>query len=504
MMYRLTCVVYVHVVCYSCACACVYGSIMDEELRVLQEYFFSDLVSRLDLKPTMTPIVASDFPNLDWAAYAEKGLSGSCVAETQLGFYDMQLPCSTTHSRVDRKLSLILDLDQTLVHAVKLNDLVGDILCPEAGAVPSAFARFVVESLATCTNPRFVQSFTSRIIFSPEVSGVVAPVPGGQMEAEPNQLLATWLENDMYLIKLRPGLRRFIRELSELYELHIYTKANRNYLNFLINELDPLGKYFVSAVARDDSPDLDIELKVLNRVCCRSINEIVVFDDRVDIWTESTGNVVRAQPYNFLHLRRMSVLKALDEIITANPDPNGQMTASALDFDCHLHYMQQVLVRIHSEFVANPKIGAPAIVTQIRRQVLAGLSVVFTGFTDVAQFTREVEEYGAVCPITIGDESALADDESSILVAAKHTKRVYSAKKTTPKVKVVHGSWLDHCRATWTVPDVSVFDHTRFRVNPDGTFGAVDSWEVAWIAANGGGTSEHTSAAGATNKRRRH
>ena len=455
---------------------------MDEELRKLQEAFFADLVSRLDLKPTVSPIDPTDFPGIDWS-FAEAGEEKVVVAEkdTQLGFYDMQLPCSTTKSRPDRKLSLILDLDQTLVHAVKMNDLFGEILCP---TVPGgAFEKFVIDELATSRNPQFIQAFTSRIDFSPENAGLVAPVPPQCVELpESNQLLATWLENDMYLIKLRPGLRKFIRDLAELYELHIYTKANRNYLNFLINELDPLGKYFTSAVARDDSPDLDIELKVLNRVCCRSLNEIVVFDDRVDIWTESTGNVVRAQPYNFLHLRRMSVIKALAEIVSASPDPNGASTAVALDFDCHLHFMKEVLLRIHAEFESH-KLGVPDIVNGLRRRVLPELNMLFTGFTEVAQFVKEVEEFGAHVAL---DNSETSDD-ACVLIAAKHTKRVYNAKKT-PNTKVVHGSWLDHCRATWTLPSLNVFDHSRFRVNPDGTFIAVDSWEVAWVAANQNGS----------------
>ena len=463
---------------------------MDEELRKLQELFFTELVGRLNLKPLVTPISPADFPNLDWTM-AEKDEPPTAVAhkETQLGFYDMQLPCTTSKPRADRKLSLILDLDQTLVHAMKLNELFSDILCPPPGTVPNEFDKFVLSNFANCTNPKFVEAFTTRINFYPD--SLVAPVPGGRLETEPRQLLVTWLENDMYLIKLRPGLRSFIAKLAALYELHIYTKANRNYLNFLINELDPLGKYFTSAVARDDSPDLDIELKVLNRVCCRTMNEIVVFDDRVDIWSESTGNVVRAQPYNFLQLKKMSVIKALEEIVAVSPSAMGEASGIALDFDCHLHYMQEVLVKVHEEFVRGMgKLIVPEIVTRIRKQVLAGMNILFTGFTDLAQFTKEIESFGAVCstgqvPGASPDESPKEEDPDcqTILVAAKHTKRVHDAKKIS-KMKVVHGSWLDHCRATWTVPNLAVFDHSRFRVNEDGTYGAIDSWEVAWIAAN--------------------
>jgi hypothetical protein len=306
---------------------------------------------------------------------------------------------------------------------------------------------------------------------------------------ESRQLLVTWLEGEMYFIKLRPGLRQFLKDLSEIYELHIYTKANRNYLNFLINELDPCGKIFASAVARDDSPDLDVELKEINRVCCRPNDQIVVFDDRVDIWTDSQSNVIRAQPYNFLSYRKISVVKALEDIVNTSQSPTASHTAVALDFDCHLFYMKDVLSRVHAEYMQkNCQVPVTQILSKLRRSVLSGLTVMFTGFTDLSSFIKEAEDFGAICRanglLPEDNEKATKTPEKFILVAAKHTKRVYDMKKETPFIRILHGAWLDHVRATWTCPDITIFDHMRFRVNPDGSFGAMDNWEVAWISAN--------------------
>ena len=128
------------------------------------------------------------------------------------------------------------------------------------------------------------------------------------------------------------------------------------------------------------------------------------------------------------------------------------------------------------------------ILSRIRKSVLLGMVVTFTGFTDIGGFMRETEEYGATCRMNglLPEDIELVDSSSNkvVLVAAKHTKRVYDTKKESPLVKVVHGAWLDHVRATWTVPDLTIFDHIRFRVNPDGSFGSMDNWEVLWIAAN--------------------
>ncbi len=408
----------------------------------------------MSLRPN--PIVQADYPKLDWST-AETGTGGSNGGlgedkSTQLGFYDLQIPCATTNARHDRKLSLVLDLDQTLVHAVKLNEI---------------FIDNPLHPILTTDNPNYVASFTTRIDFR-----------GTASESEPRQLLATRLDGEMYLIKLRPGLREFLHDLAHKYELHIYTKANRNYLNFLLYELDPVGKLFTSAVARDDSPDLDTDLKILDRVCCRNMAEVVVFDDRVDVWNETPGNVVRAQPYNFLTQRRPAIIKALIELEASG----SESTTPVYDYDGHLYAMKTVLSKIFDEYVnAGDKVPAPSIITKVRKEVLKGLRLQFTGFTDVQAHIKEAEEFGAAC-------SAIEDstnDDSSILVAAKHTKRVYDLTKSgVIKTRIVHWSWMDHVRSTWDQPKLSVFDLQKFRVDSSGVYQAIDDWEVAYIAAN--------------------
>ena len=419
---------------------------------------FSRFIERLCSKITLkaTPVSPSDFPHLDWRL-AESGAGGSSVVQedrgTQLGFYDLQIPCATTNARHDRKLSLVLDLDQTLVHAVKLSDIFSDPTMPTP------------KDLLTTDNPNHVQSVTERIEFK----------GAGGSEAEPRQLLATRLDGEMYLIKLRPGLREFLKDLAIKYELHIYTKANRNYLNFLLYELDPVGKLFTSAVARDDSPDLDTDLKILNRVCCRNMAEVVVFDDRVDVWNETPGNVVQAQPYNFLSQRRPAIIKAMNEL-----EEPQQSTTSVFDYDSHLYAIKNVLLKIFDEYIkAEEKVAAPHIIAKAKKEVLKGQRLQFSGFTDVQSHIKEAEEFGAICS-TVEDS---VDDGPSVLVAAKHTKKVYDVAKNPGKVRIVHWSWMDHVRSTWELPNVSVFDLQRFRVDASGVYPPIDDWEVAYIAA---------------------
>lgn len=424
-----------------------------------------------------SPVTKADFPELNWRVCdveGEKSNSASSAdvsRETQLGFYDLQIPCATTNARHDRKLSLVLDLDQTLVHAVKVVELFSDVM---AGQLHSVAESFIGSNFLDCDNPNLIQSFTIRIEFK-----------GSSLDApnERRQLLCTRLDGEMYLIKLRPGLREFLHALAAKYELHIYTKANRNYLNFLLYELDPVGKLFTSAVARDDSPDLDTDLKILDRVCCRNMKEVVVFDDRVDVWNETPNNVVRAQPYNYLQHRRTAVIKGLEELIAASRSPTHTSTATVTDYDGHLYAMKDVLETIFDQYVAaGEKIPVPEIIKKVRQEVLKGVKLQFTGFTEALSHMKEAEEFGATCS-AIDDSS-----DDTILVAAKHTKRVYDLSKSKSSgASIVHWSWMEHVRSTWSQPSLSVFDLHRFRVDSTGVYAPIDDWEVSWIAS----TAEH-------------
>jgi hypothetical protein len=110
---------------------------------------------------------------------------------------------------------------------------------------------------------------------------------------------------------------------------------------------------------------------------------------------------------------------------------------------------------------------------------LEGIKVQLSGFPDMLAHVKEAEEYGA---ISASAESE--NDPQTILVAARHTKRVYDAKKENPKAKIVHWCWMEHVRSTWQKPSLSVFDLGRFRMDESGGYGAIDNWEVAWLAAS--------------------
>lgn len=151
-----------------------------------------------------------------------------------------------------RRLSLILDLDQTVIHAA---------VDPTVG-----------EWKRDRKNPNYNVLQDVHEFVLPDSSCV-------------------------YYVKLRPHTRRFLSELSQLFELHIYTMGTRSYANAIAEIIDPNGDIFKERIlSRDENGS--VTLKSLKRLFPCDQSMVVVVDDRADVWQWSP-NLLNIPCYNF-------------------------------------------------------------------------------------------------------------------------------------------------------------------------------------------------------------
>ncbi|OCK82778.1 hypothetical protein K432DRAFT_348320 [Lepidopterella palustris CBS 459.81] len=157
-----------------------------------------------------------------------------------------------------KKLSLIVDLDQTIIH--------------------TTCERTVAEWQADPDNPNYeaVKEVKSFQLADDKLSNVAA----------------NW-----YYCKLRPGLKEFLEKVSAMYELHIYTMATRAYAQAVAKIIDPERKYFGDRILSRDENGTD-QIKSLHRLFPVNTDMVVVIDDRGDIWHWSE-NLVKVRQYNF-------------------------------------------------------------------------------------------------------------------------------------------------------------------------------------------------------------
>ena len=156
-----------------------------------------------------------------------------------------------------RKLSLVVDLDQTIIHAT---------VDPTVGEWQRDPENPNYESL------KHVKAFQ-----------LVDDGPGNR---------ETW-----YYIKIRPGLKEFLQQISKMYECHIYTMATRAYAQNIANIVDPDHTIFSDRIlSRDESGSITV--KSLHRLFPVDTKMVVIIDDRGDVWKWS-DNLIRVNAYDF-------------------------------------------------------------------------------------------------------------------------------------------------------------------------------------------------------------
>lgn len=156
-----------------------------------------------------------------------------------------------------KKLSLVVDLDQTIIHATV------DPTVAEWQRDPS--------------NPNY---------------DAVKDVRAFQLVDDGPGARGCW-----YYIKLRPGLEAFLEKISQYYELHVYTMGTRAYADHIAKIIDPTGKIFGDRIlSRDESGSMTA--KNLKRLFPVDTKMVVIIDDRGDVWQWSP-NLVKVSPYDF-------------------------------------------------------------------------------------------------------------------------------------------------------------------------------------------------------------
>lgn len=160
-----------------------------------------------------------------------------------------------------RKLSLVVDLDQTIIHAC---------IDPTIG-----------EWQNDPTNPNYealrdVQAFQLE-------------------EGQPQGGVA---RGCFYYIKMRPGLREFLTTIATMFELHVYTMGTRTYATNIAKIVDPDQRLFGNRViSRDENGNM--VAKSLQRIFPVSTHMAVIIDDRADVWPYNRHNLIKVSPYDF-------------------------------------------------------------------------------------------------------------------------------------------------------------------------------------------------------------
>ena len=273
-----------------------------------------------------------------------------------------------------RKLTLVLDLDHTLIHTT---------------GHPGAADYVAAHSTAPWAGD--IRSFQD--------------VSGGT-----------------YTVKLRPGVAQFLASAAELFALQIDTKGTRPYALSVAGLLDPEKKYFSPEriVSRCDTTDTH---KSSSAWLHRSLGDdamVLILDDTEVVW-RGASNVVHIEPYEFwgegdVHNaagNRVGSGGWGTPLAPPPPKPAG-LTASEDPHD-YLADVLRVLRAVHAAYYAAlesvpppPTLRTDALLAAHISTLLSGTCLVFSGVFPLGSdpcahpMWRRAVRFGALCALDAG------------------------------------------------------------------------------------------------------
>lgn len=318
-----------------------------------------------------------------------------------------QSTASLTRLMSEKRLSLVIDLDQTILHATTQID--PQLLLPDS---------------------------------SEEIHTIhIASCP--------------------HYIKLRPHLRTFLARMLPLFEMHIYTMGSREYAKRIVALIDEEGLFFGDRVVTRDENDLALS-KSLKRIFPVNEHIAVIIDDRIDVWG-NCPNLVQVKPYCFfrgvgdIHAPIQTILSSLYSAC----GKEGSSSPTQQTIDCELENIEQILTMLHFNFFESPELrgkDVDLILQCMRSSVLSGKYLVFSGVFPLScvpfeqQLWKKACEFGAVCCTEIheGITHLIVSPSNAQTAKAKRASRM-------PGVKIVHLSWLLCCFEQWTAVEEEEF-----------------------------------------------
>ncbi|GFE52699.1 RNA polymerase II subunit A C-terminal domain phosphatase [Babesia ovis] len=174
-----------------------------------------------------------------------------------------------------RKLCLVLDLDNTLIHSS----------CSKA---PDDMDIPLIDMYNKCNGCRLeFNNDEDNMRYEKELESSIL------ITRTMNELDGRYFVN---YYKLRPGVYEFLRRSSELYELYLFTMGTRSHAHAALKILDPSGKLFGNRIfSRSESNN---SYKSLCRIFPNYRNLLLILDDSENVWVDAPG-LIKIYPYYY-------------------------------------------------------------------------------------------------------------------------------------------------------------------------------------------------------------
>jgi len=277
-----------------------------------------------------------------------------------------------------------------------------------------------------------------------------------------------------YYVKFRPGIVKFLENISLLFDIHIYTMGTREYaseiIHIIVNQLmNGVSVFNGKVLSRSDTGK---DNKNLSFILPRQEYLTLILDDSPDIWQYFKHHVVPIYPYKFFitvnETQLLTINKEHDEEnidplslsndCTLNNQNNNDSNENQSPIICsphdnHLRSMYNVLTSVHQNFFDNFSSSSRNLnikhnLKWRRHKVLSGVHLLFSGVFPLETNPREqalwknAEYYGATC------YEEFNDNITHLVAARDGTDKVLKAVRRG-NIFIVSPNWLYDSLAHW-------------------------------------------------------
>ncbi|XP_059620259.1 RNA polymerase II subunit A C-terminal domain phosphatase [Phlebotomus argentipes] len=358
-----------------------------------------------------------------------------------------------------------------------------------------------------------------------------------------------------YHTRLRPGTPHFLNRMSPFFELHICTFGARNYAHMIATFLDENGKFFSHRIlSRDECFNATSKMDNLKALFPCGDSMVCIIDDREDVWNMA-ANLIQVKPYHFFQhtgdinappglakheldgkgidfteLQSQIQKKQEEKLSSAaegeadapeksdedsgvkeeekeatsapkeeeekpkeepkqeseegeSPERSEEKTAETEtkeepirkvstsetddnlieieDADDYLLYLENILLKIHSRFYETyEKTGEipdlKVLIPRIRGEVLVGQNIVFSGLVPNRIRLEHSKAFQIARSLGANVTQDLAEGTTHLVAAASGTHKVNTARKREG-LYIVSPDWLWSCAERWEHVDERVF-----------------------------------------------
>lgn len=234
-----------------------------------------------------------------------------------------------------------------------------------------------------------------------------------------------------YLIKFRPFLQTFLKDINPLFDTYIYSHGSQKYANQVAKLIDPEEATIKKErVLGREEKELDLKQKNLENLLPADQSASIIIDDRNDVWANKK-NLIMIFPFVYFDSEVASYDRSMYPKLPANSQ------------DCSLFYFGKLLRNIHSLFYDMKKANGAdvrSIIRFLRAFILKSVTVSLELLGKPQEDLFKCAEYKMAAEMGALFANEITDSTIALLWKYKEGKKVEEAEKKG--AKLVDLQWL--------------------------------------------------------------